>query len=65
MSNSRPSARASRTSSHRILLWSLITSRKDSRILKWKVGVRSFLLECHFSPVLVRRPVSSHGHRNL
>ena len=31
--------------------------------LSMLVGMRH--LECHFSPVLVRRPVSSHGHRNL
>ena len=33
--------------------------------LKWKAGVRSFLLECHFLPVLVSSPVPSQGIRNL
>ena len=47
------------------LLISPSQSPKCLSHLKWKAGVSSFLLECHFAPVLVSSPVPNHGIRNL
>lgn len=41
----------------RILACSFITSRKSTKIVKWKVGVNIFLLVCHFFPVLQNKEI--------
>ena len=48
----------------RISACSLIIGMKSLSILKWKAGVSIFLLDLHFSPVLVTIPNPSQGCRN-